>query len=76
MKRLAICVAVLGLAACGGSGGGTLTKAQYDAKLSRLCLGLNPGVEWPIFGPQLICRVASHPESFFVRHASLAPERV
>jgi len=34
------CVAVLALAACGGGGGGaaTLTKRQYDAKLSHLCL--------------------------------------
>lgn len=39
MKALAICFAVLALAACGGSSSGaTLTKAQYDAKLSRLCL--------------------------------------
>ena len=35
-------------------------------------LGLDARVEWPIFGPQLICRVASHPESLFVSHASLA----
>lgn len=36
---LAICGAVLALAACGGSAGGaTLTKAQYDSKLSHLCL--------------------------------------
>ena len=33
------CVPVLALAACGGGGGGsTLTKAQYDVKVSRLCL--------------------------------------
>ena len=38
MRRLAICVVLLGLAACGGSSASTLTKAQYDAKLSRLCL--------------------------------------
>ena len=41
MKRLAICASVLTLAACGGgkSGlSGTLTKAQYDGKLSHLCL--------------------------------------
>ena len=38
MKRLAICAAVLGLAACGGSSASTLTKAQFDAKLSHLCL--------------------------------------
>lgn len=38
MKRLALGFAVLALAACGGSGGDTLTKAQYDARLSRLCL--------------------------------------
>jgi hypothetical protein len=37
-RRLALCGVVLALAACGSSGGGTLTKAQYDAKLSRLCL--------------------------------------
>jgi hypothetical protein len=33
---LLICVCVLVLAACGGSHG--LTKAQYGAKLNRLCL--------------------------------------
>ncbi|HLX33426.1 MAG TPA: hypothetical protein VKR79_11795 [Gaiellaceae bacterium] len=42
MKTLAIgtAVSVLALAACGSGGGGgsTLTKAQYDAKVSRLCL--------------------------------------
>jgi hypothetical protein len=33
-------VAVVALAACGGGGGGaaTLTKTEYDAKLSHLCL--------------------------------------
>lgn len=36
MKRLALLLAVLALAACGGAS--TLTKAQYDAKVSRLCL--------------------------------------
>jgi hypothetical protein len=40
MVRLAlalpVCGCVLALAACGGSGG--LTKAQYDAKVSHLCL--------------------------------------
>jgi formate dehydrogenase maturation protein FdhE len=36
MKRLGLLVAVLGLAACGGSSG--LTKAQYDARVNRLCL--------------------------------------
>jgi hypothetical protein len=39
VRTPALCVAVLALAACGGSGsGGTLTKARYDAKLSHLCL--------------------------------------
>lgn len=40
MKRLAVGGFVLALAACGGgsSVGGTLTKAQYDAKVSHLCL--------------------------------------
>lgn len=33
---LPICGCALALAACGGSSG--LTKAQYDAKVSRLCL--------------------------------------
>ena len=33
---LPICGCVLALAACGGSSG--LTKAQYDAKVSKLCL--------------------------------------
>ena len=33
---LPVCGCVLALAACGGSSG--LTKAQYDAKVSRLCL--------------------------------------
>lgn len=33
---LPICGSVIALAACGGSTG--LTKAQYDAKVSRLCL--------------------------------------
>ncbi len=33
---LLICSCVLALAACGGSSG--LSKAQYDAKVSRLCL--------------------------------------
>jgi hypothetical protein len=34
------CVALLALTACGSSGSGsaTLTKAEYDAKLSHLCL--------------------------------------
>ena len=32
---LLLCVCLLGLAACGSSG---LTKAQYDAKVSHLCL--------------------------------------
>ena len=36
MKRIAPLVAVLGLAACGGAS--TPTKAQYDAKVNRLCL--------------------------------------
>ncbi len=35
---LAVCALVLALAACGGGGSGRLTKAQYDAKVSRLCL--------------------------------------
>jgi hypothetical protein len=29
---------VLALAGCGGSGSGRLTKAEYDAKVSHLCL--------------------------------------
>ena len=40
MKRLGLVVAVLGLAACGGShaGSGRLTTAQYEARVNRLCL--------------------------------------
>ena len=34
---LAVCALVLALAACGGSSA-KLTQAQYDAKVSRLCL--------------------------------------
>jgi hypothetical protein len=36
-RALLLPLLVLALAACGGGGGG-LTKAQYDAKVSRLCL--------------------------------------
>jgi hypothetical protein len=32
------CLAVLALAACGGGGTATLSKTEYDAKLSHLCL--------------------------------------
>jgi len=38
MQRLALCVVVLVLGACGGGSSSTLTKAQYDTKLSHLCL--------------------------------------
>ena len=37
MKRVGFLLAVLGLAACGGGATG-LTKAQYGAKVSHLCL--------------------------------------
>jgi hypothetical protein len=35
---LAVCALVLALAACGGGGSDKLTKAGYDAKVSKLCL--------------------------------------
>lgn len=65
MKAFPIsCVAVLALAACGGSGAATLTKAEYDAKLSHLCLLAadqfrelhldNTVASWKHDGPQVI----------------------
>lgn len=57
-------LAALVLAGCGGSGGSTLTKAQYDAKVSHLCLvaadqvhelHLSLGVRaWKVDGPRLV----------------------
>ncbi|HLX21489.1 MAG TPA: hypothetical protein VKR23_15195 [Gaiellaceae bacterium] len=35
---LAVCAPVLVLAACGSSSAATLTKAQYDSRVNRLCL--------------------------------------
>jgi hypothetical protein len=37
-RALVLLSLVLALAACGGGGAGGLTKAQYDAKVSHLCL--------------------------------------
>ena len=37
-ERVAVCALVLALAACGGSSSATLSKEQYDSKMSRLCL--------------------------------------
>jgi hypothetical protein len=57
--------ALLALAACGSakSSGGTMTKAEYDAKLNRMCLLAadqfrelhmdNSLGDWKAFGPEL-----------------------
>ncbi len=84
MKRLALGGFVLALAACGGgSGGGMLTKAQYDAKLSHLCLSSSDQVHelhislgllaWKVDGPRLV-RI----EKGFVTHmdALKAPDSI
>jgi hypothetical protein len=62
---LVACVPALALAGCGSgsSSAGTLTKAQYDAKLNRMCFLAADKVrelhmdnslgDWKAFGPEL-----------------------
>src|ERR1700688_604037 len=46
-----------------------VAQQESETQFARLDLGFLAGVERPIFGPQLLGRVAGHPENIFVRHS-------
>src|ERR1700739_736681 len=41
-----------------------------EAQFAGLRFGLDAGMKWAVLRPQLLSRVASHPERFFVVHAT------
>jgi len=50
-----------------------IAKQVSEAKFAGLEFGFLAGMERPIFGTQLLSRVASHPERIFVSHAYPIP---